>query len=95
MGEPVFAFSSRLGGGTVSKTSTLLSALISGSGVDVLTVPLCVFMAKSKLIALSSGDSDLIKMSSSNEVVAKSTAAAGVVVLALVLAEATIFSNTL
>ena len=91
----MFTFSSRLGGGTVSKTSTLLSTLSTGAGVDVLTDPLCVFTPNSKLMALSSGDSDLVKMSSSNVVVAKSTVAVGVVVLAVVLADATIFSKTL
>ena len=65
--------------------------------MDVLTHPLCVFTPNSKLIALSSGDSDLVKMSSSssNVVVAKSTVAETDVVLAVLLADATIFSNTL
>ena len=94
----MFAFSSRLGEITVSITSTLLSALILASGVsvDVLTVPLGVFIPKSKLMAVRSGDSDLIDLSPSNELVDKSAAAAaGVVVLVVVLAEAAIFSKTL
>ena len=94
----MFTFSSRLGGGSISKTSTLLFTVSTGAGVDVLTHPLCVFTPNSKLIALSSGDSDLVKMSSSsssNVVVAKSTVAETDVVLAVVLADATIFSKTL